>query len=218
MSYTASYLSFMFENLRKSVIITGSQVPIFEPRTDGKDNFISSLILAGNYVIPEVCLFFNSKLFRGNRTIKMSPESFAAFDSPNFLPLARIGVNIEVDSRLIFRPSSTEEFQIFTQLNENVGILRIFPNISTETVRAFLQPPMKGVVMQSFGAGNVQSNRPDLAQVFKEATNRGIIIINVTQCVSGSVAAKYETGAFLYECGVISGSNMVTEKLKLSTE
>lgn len=214
MSYTASYLSFMLDNLRKTVIITGSQIPIFEPRTDGKDNFISSLILAGNYVIPEVCLFFNSSLFRGNRTIKISPESFAAFDSPSCLPLARIGVNIEVDQRLFFRPSTTEGFQISTQLNQNVAILRIFPNIAMETVRGFLKPPMKGVVMQSFGAGNIQSNRPDLAEVLKEATDRGVLIVNVTQCVSGTVEAKYETGAFLNECGVISGSNMVRRKFQ----
>jgi lysophospholipase len=125
----------MLENLGKTVIITGSQIPIFETRTDGKDNFTSALIIAGNYVIPEVCVFFNSKLFRGNRTIKVSSNSFDAFDSPNVSPIAKMGIDLEIDYRLIFRPCTVEKFTVHTKLDPNVGLLRIFPNIPPATVK-----------------------------------------------------------------------------------
>lgn len=127
----------MLENLGKTVIITGSQIPIFETRTDGKDNFLGALIIAGNYVIPEVCVFFNSKLFRGNRVIKINSASLDAFDSPNVSPIAKIGINVEVDYRLIFRPCSVAKFAVHSKLDENVGLLRIFPNITTSTVRNY---------------------------------------------------------------------------------
>lgn len=159
LSYTASALSFMLENLGKTVIITGSQIPIFETRTDGKDNLTSALIIAGNYVIPEVCVFFGALLLRGNRTIKISSNSLDAFDTPNVPCLAKVGINVDVDYRLIFRPCSVDKFTVHTKLDENVGLLRIFPSISALTIKAFLQAPMKGVVLQTFGAGNVPSNR-----------------------------------------------------------
>lgn len=140
----------MLENLGKTVIITGSQIPIFETRTDGKDNFMGALIIAGNYVIPEVCVFFNSKLFRGNRTIKISSASLDAFDSPNVSPIAKMGINTEVDYRTIFRPCTVDKFKVHGKLDENVGILRIFPNILASSAKAFLSE-LKGVVLQSFG-------------------------------------------------------------------
>lgn len=201
----------MLENLGKSVIITGSQIPIFETRTDGKDNFMSALILAGNYVIPEVCVFFNSKLFRGNRTIKVSAGSLDAFDSPNVPEIAKMGINVDIDYRSIFRPCKVAKFKVHSHLDENVGILRIFPNMPTQTIRAFLQPPMLGVVLQTFGAGNIPSNRPDLTETLKEATSRGVIIVNCTQCITGSVAEIYETGRHLVDCGVINGFDMTPE-------
>jgi 60kDa lysophospholipase len=209
LSYTASALSFMLENLGKTVIITGSQIPIFETRTDGKDNLMSALIIAGNYVIPEVCVFFNSKLFRGNRTIKVSSASLETFDSPNVAPIAKMGINVEIDYRLIFRPCKVAKFAVHSKLDENVGILRIFPNMPTNTIKAFLQPPMKGVVLQTFGAGNIPSNRQDLTDTLKEATERGVIIVNCTQCITGSVAEIYETGRHLMDCGVVNGYDMV---------
>lgn len=201
----------MLENLGKSVIITGSQIPIFETRTDGKDNFMSALILAGNYVVPEVCAFFNAKLFRGNRTIKVSSASLDAFDSPNVTPIAKMGINVEIDYRSIFRPCSVAKFTVHSQLDENVGVLRIFPNMPTQTIKAFLQPPMRGVVLQTFGAGNIPCNRQDLTDTLKEATDRGVIIVNCTQCITGSVAEIYETGRHLIDCGVINGFDMTPE-------
>ncbi|EDW26880.1 GL14545 [Drosophila persimilis] len=211
LSYTASALSFMLENLGKTVIITGSQIPIFETRTDGKDNFTSALIIAGNYVIPEVCIFFGHKLMRGNRTVKVSSNSLDAFDSPNVPPLARIGIDVNVDYRLIFRPCSIERFCVHLNLDENVGLLRIFPSISLSTFRAFLAPPIRGVVLQSFGSGNIPSNRRDLIEELQAAADRGVIIINCTQCPNGSVAEIYDTGKVLCDLGVIPGYDMTPE-------
>lgn len=211
LAYTASALSFMLENLGKSVIITGSQIPIFETRTDGMDNFTSALIFAGNYVIPEVCVCFGSRLFRGNRTIKMKTSAFDAFNSPNIPPLGSVGINIDVDYRSIFRPYGVDKFNVHLKLDENIGVLRIFPHIHTSTVRAFLQPPMKGVVLETFGAGNVPTIRKDLLDAFHEASKRGVIIVNITQCIVGAVAELYETGRVLIDAGVIPGYDMTAE-------
>lgn len=201
----------MLENLGKTIIITGSQIPIFETRTDGKENFMSALIIAGNYIIPEVCVFFGQKLFRGNRTIKVSSESLDAFDTPNFPPLGRVGINLEIDYRQIYRPCTVDKFTVHTQLNENVGLLRLFPSISLATIRAFFQPPMKGVILQTFGSGNMPSNREDIVEELKNATSNGILVVNCTQCMTGSVAEIYDTGKVLDECGVISGFDMTPE-------
>lgn len=201
----------MLENLGKTVIITGSQIPIFETRTDGKDNFASALILAGNYVIPEVCVFFGTRLMRGNRTIKVSTAAFDAFDSLNAAPIAHVGISLQIDYRVIFRPYSVAEFTVHDQMNENVGLLRIFPSISSAAVKAFLQPPMQGVVLQTFGAGNIPSSRADIIDELKKANEKGIIVVNCTQCISGSVAEIYETGQVLKDCGVLSGFDMTPE-------
>uniref|UniRef100_A0A8D8C2E1 asparaginase n=1 Tax=Culex pipiens TaxID=7175 RepID=A0A8D8C2E1_CULPI len=211
LSYTASALSFMLENLGKTVIITGSQIPIFETRTDGKDNFTSALILAGNYIIPEVCVFFNSRLFRGNRTLKISCDSLDAFNSPNAAPLAKMGINVEVDYRLIFRPCTVEKFSVHTKMDENVGLLRLFPSIAVATVKAFLQPPMRGVVLQTYGSGNIPTNRADLLAALREANEREVLIVNCTQCNEGAVCELYETGRQLQELGVIPGFDMTPE-------
>ncbi|KAJ4436644.1 hypothetical protein ANN_16775, partial [Periplaneta americana] len=211
LAYTASALSFMFENLGKTVIVTGSQIPVFESRSDGRDNILGALVLAGNYVIPEVTVFFRNNLFRGNRTMKKSTDAFLAFDSPNMSPIAKIGINIEVDPQLIFRPHTIDKFRVQSTLNPNVGLLRLFPNITSQAVRAFLQPPIEGVVLQTYGAGNVPSNREDLMEELKAATRRGVLIVNCTQCIEGSVSANYETGMVLEQAGVIPGMDMTPE-------
>lgn len=148
---------------------------------------------------------------RGNRTVKVSSNSLDAFDSPNVSPLARIGINVDIDYRLIFRPCKVSRFNVHSLLDENVGILRIFPSISTSTFRAFLAPPMKGVVLQSFGSGNVPANRKDLLDELNAACNRGVIIVNCTQCPTGSVAELYQTGKVLFDMGVIPGFDMTPE-------
>ncbi|XP_076751974.1 L-asparaginase 1 [Xylocopa sonorina] len=211
LSYTASALSFMLESLGKIVILTGSQVPIFDARSDGLDNFLSSLIIAANYNIPEVCVYFKMNLMRGNRTRKISVNMFEAFDSPNFPPLAKANIKIEVDYRAIFRPCTLDKFYVHASLNRNVGLLRIFPSITTDLIKAFLQPPIEGVVLQSYGAGNVPVYREDVIEELSAATKRGVIIVNITQCSTGSVSNAYKSGKLLEDAGVISGSDMTPE-------
>lgn len=134
-----------------------------------------------------------------------------AFDSPNVMPLANIGINLTIDYRLIHRPCTVAKFSVHANMNENVGVLRLFPSISTATIKAFLQPPMQGVVLQTFGAGNIPSNRKDLVEEFKRANDNGVIIVNCTQCISGSVSEIYEAGQVLCDTGVISGFDMTPE-------
>ncbi|XP_050528963.1 L-asparaginase isoform X2 [Daktulosphaira vitifoliae] len=211
LAYTASALSFMFENLGKTVIITGAQLPVFDLRTDGNDNFVNSLLIAGNYNIPEVTIFFHNKLLRGNRTVKIDSENFDAFDSPNVPPLAIAGIEINVSFRQIYRPKTIEKFSVHLSLNEHVSLLRIFPNITADTVRTFLQPPIEGVVLQTYGAGNLPCNREDIMAEVKKATDRGVMILNCSQCSKGSVNSVYQTGHILNQVGVISGNDITPE-------
>lgn len=154
---------------------------------------------------------FGTKLMRGNRTIKVSTACLDAFDTPNAQPLCKIGINLHIDYRQIFRPCSVDKFRVHEILNRNVGILRIFPSITVAAIKAFLQPPMEGIVLQTFGAGNVPSNRQDIIFELSQASERGVIIVNCTQCTSGSVDELYETGQVLYRCGIISGYDMTPE-------
>ncbi|XP_077300869.1 L-asparaginase [Arctopsyche grandis] len=211
MSYSASALSFMLENLRKPVIITGSQIPIFEPRSDGADNFISALLIAATQDIPEVTLFFNKKLLRGNRTTKVSMNNFDAFKSPNCDALAISALKIEVKSHAIFRPFSNGKFRAHTSMNKNVTLLHIFPGISSKTIHNIMQPPTEGVVILTYGAGNIPSQRFDLHLELEEAVKRGVIIVNITQCLHGSVQTIYQTGQVLKNCKVIPGFDMTIE-------
>ncbi|KAK7505413.1 hypothetical protein BaRGS_00003158, partial [Batillaria attramentaria] len=211
MSYTASALSFMCENLGKPIIFTGAQIPIYEVRSDGRDNFLGSLIIAGNYNIPEVLLCFNEKVFRGNRSVKSDCSSFTAFESPNMPPLVSLEIDIRVDWPAVFNSGEMEKFRVHTNLCQNVGILRLFPGITSQTVRAFLKPPMQGVVVQTYGAGNAPSNRADLMEVFSEATKWGVLILNTTQCNRGNVNNAYATGKALENAGLISGGDMTAE-------
>ncbi|XP_035826944.1 L-asparaginase [Aplysia californica] len=211
MAYSASALSFMCENLGKTIILTGSQIPIYETRSDGRDNFLASLIIAGNYIIPEVLICFNEKVFRGNRCIKSDSGSFSAFSSPNMPPLVTLEIEIKVDWTAVFRPTEKERFVIHTNMCPNVGLLRLFPGITSQTVRAFLQPPVQGVVLQTYGAGNAPNNRTDLLTLFKEACQWGVLIVNISQCSRGNVGTAYATGVALQEAGVIFGGDMTPE-------
>ncbi|KAF6216248.1 hypothetical protein GE061_000588 [Apolygus lucorum] len=210
LAYTASALSFMLENLGKSVIVTGSQVPMFQLVSDGRGNFISSILIAGNFCIPEVTVFFNHKLFRGNRTVKRSTNDFTAFESCNAQPIATVGTSIEVDQTNIFRPNTLLKFSIQPELSENVALIRLFPVISLEVLQAFLKPPVEGVVIQSYGAGNMPM-RDDLIKELTAATERGIIMVNITQCTSGAVMDIYETGKIFSNIGVLPGHDMTPE-------
>lgn len=210
MAYTASALSMLLENLGKSVIVTGAQVPLSELRNDAIENVLGALMLAGSYIIPEVGLYFASTLYRGNRTSKVSNNALAAFDSPNMAPLARVGINIEVAWNLVERSKMVKSFRAHNSMSSNVAVLRLFPGLPTSTVKSFLSPPLEGVILESYGAGNAPS-RPDLLQVFKEASDRGLVIVNITQCVQGEVSAIYAVGKKLEAVGVVAGGDMTPE-------
>lgn len=210
MSYTASALSFVLENLGKTVVITGSQVPVSEIRNDARENLLGSLTIAGHFVIPEVLLYFNNCAYRGNRTSKMDAIGYNAFDSPNFPPIATAGIGINVSWDSVFVPYSIARFSVHTSLCRNVGAIRLFPGITATTLAAFLQSPMQGVVLETFGAGNAPE-RQDLLNVLRDACNRGVVIVNVTQCARGMVSDIYASGRVLTEVGVVCGSDMTAE-------
>lgn len=218
MSYTASALSFMLENLSKPVILTGSQLPIGTLRTDGKENLITAIEIAaaktsdGNPMVPEVCIFFENHLMRGNRTIKINVENFNAFRSCNYPPLARAGIHIKFESGLIRKPDPSKPLKPHYLFDTNVVILTLFPGIQEEIITSLLHVPgIKAVVLKTYGSGNAPQ-KAWLVQQLKEATERGIIIVNITQCTTGAVEMeRYETGIQLLQAGVISGYDSTPE-------
>ncbi|XP_045019666.1 60 kDa lysophospholipase isoform X13 [Bubalus bubalis] len=184
MAFAASVLSFVLENLQKTVILTGAQVPIHALWNDGRENLLGALLLAGQYVIPEVCLFFQNQLFRGNRVTKVDARRFAAFCSPNLPPLATVGADVTINQELVRRVRGQGRLVVHSSMEQNVGLLRLYPGIPASLVRAFLQPPMKGVVMETFGSGNGPT-KPDLLQELRAAAERGLVIVNCTHCLQG---------------------------------
>ena len=219
MSYTASALSFMFENLAKPVVLTGSQLPIGMLRTDGKENLISSIEIAssadenGNPVVPEVCIYFDAHLYRGNRTTKYNAENFRAFRSANFPVLADVGIHIKFNPNNILVPDSfTEPLKISTALDTRVAVLRIFPGITPEVMDAILgMDGIRGVVLETFGSGNAPTAEWFVERI-KKAVRRGLLVLNVTQCQAGKVDMEaYATGIALKNEGVISGYDSTIE-------
>ncbi|MPQ48686.1 type I asparaginase [Marinifilum sp. N1E240] len=217
MSFSASALSFMLDNLQKPVILTGSQLPIGTLRTDGKENLITAIEIAAAYkngqaMVPEVCIVFENQLFRGNRTTKHNAEHFNAFYSYNYPDLAKIGININYNYSAIHYPSQPRNLEISTQMNPNIAILKLFPGITKQVVDAILNTEgLKGVVMESYGAGNAPTD-PWFINTIKEAIDKGIIIYNITQCAAGSVKmGLYETSLELLNVGVVSGRDITTE-------
>ena len=218
MSYTAAALSFMLENLSKPVILTGSQIPMGILRTDGRENLITALEIAGarrdgRPIIAEVALYFQNRLFRGNRTTKQSAEELSAFSSYNYPPLAEVGVNIAYNNAAIAKPTEyTDTLKIATTLSDGVVVIKLFPGISESILRAILSVEgLKGVVLETYGSGNAPTSEWFI-NVLDEAIKRGVIIINVTQCAGGSVSMNlYETGVGLQSIGVVSGHDMTTE-------
>ena len=211
MAYSASALAFMFEEIAKPVIFTGSQVPLCEPRNDAQDNLIASLIIAADYPIPEICLYFDNLLFRGCRAVKSNCNAFAAFASPNFPPLATTGININVNWNLIRKSAGApSELLVHEQMDPTVGVLRLFPGITGEAIRNFLRPPLKGVVIQAFGEGNGPTDNTEVMAALEEANDRGVVIVASTQCWMGTVDVNaYATG--LARVGAVSGYDMTPE-------
>ncbi|CCX34481.1 asparaginase-domain-containing protein [Pyronema domesticum] len=212
LAYTSSALSFMISNLGKPVILTGSQAPMTELHSDAEGNLLGSLIIAGHYMIPEVCLFFNHKLFRGNRATKVNAHDFAAFASPNHPPLAKVGISTAVNWSMVHRPSKISPFSIQTSLEtSHVACLRIFPGLMPEMVRGILRlPGLRGLILETFGAGNAPEDT-ELIEVLREGITRGIVIVNVTQCQVGTVSPLYASATALAKAGVVFGLDMTTE-------
>lgn len=217
MSYSASALSFMLENLAKPVIFTGSQLPIGDLRTDAKENLITAIQVASlqennKPVIQEVCLYFEYKLYRGNRTTKISAEHFNAFTSPNFPELAESGVHLKVNTDLVLTANSNINLQVHTDFDDNVALLKLFPGMNEKVLNAFFAiPNLKGIVLETYGSGNAPTEKW-FVDALALAIIKGIHIINVTQCSGGSVAmGNYETSAQLKNIGVISGEDITTE-------
>ena len=217
MSYTTSALSFMLENLAKPVIFTGSQLPIGDLRTDAKENLmtavqIASLQEAGSPVIKEVCLYFEYKLYRGNRTSKINAEHFQAFASSNYPDLAESGVRLKVNHQYLIKPDLSKPFLVHKKFDTNVAIIKLFPGISKAFLKSvFNTPNLKGVVLETYGAGNCTTENWFI-ELLKENIKKGIHIINKTQCAGGSVQmGNYETSQQLKNIGVVSGKDITTE-------
>ena len=217
MSYSASALSFMLENLSKPVIFTGSQLPIGDLRTDAKENLITAIQIAslqqdGKPVISEVCLYFEYKLYRGNRTTKLNSENFNAFISPNYPTLIESGVHLKTFPELFLSKTSVGQLKIHKNLEKNVVIIKMFPGISESVLAAIFHiPQLKGIVLETYGAGNAPTEEWFLS-LLKSGIARGLQIVNVTQCSIGSVTmGKYETSTSLKEIGIISGKDITTE-------
>ena len=217
MSYTASALSFMFENLAKPIIFTGSQLPIGDLRTDAKENLITSIQMAslqkqGKPVIREVGLYFEYKLYRGNRTTKINAEHFEAFESLNYPHLAESGVHLNISENALHKPNTRKKLVVHKTFDTNVALIKLFPGISKPVLESILNSEnLKGVVLETYGAGNT-TNRQWFLDLLKHTIKQGIPIVNVTQCSGGSVImGQYETSSQLKQIGVISGKDITTE-------
>lgn len=217
MSYTASALSFMLENLGKPVIFTGSQLPIGDLRTDAKENLITSIQIAslqekGFSKISEVCLYFEYRLYRANRTTKMNAENFEAFSSPNYPDLAMSGVHLVVNDSVLYRPNRRKKLKVHKILESNIMVVKMFPGIEQTTIEyLFSYPALKGLIIETYGTGNV-TNAKWFIEALKSVIKREIPIVNVTQCSGGAVnMGLYETSTELKKIGIISGKDCTSE-------
>lgn len=218
MAYTASALSFMLENLTKPVILTGSQLPIGQLRTDGKENLLTSIELAaafgedGRPMGPEVCIYFSGRLLRGNRSTKESADGFNAFNSFNYPHLCEAGVEFQFNPHYILKPDYSKPMIPHMAMDPNVVVFSLFPGIQENVVRhMFEAPELRGIVMRSFGSGNAPQ-KPWLMRLLKDATQRGVTVVNISQCVAGFVKmGRYDTGFQLQDAGVVSGGDSTVE-------
>lgn len=213
MAYTASALPFLLRGLRKPVIITGSQIPLCEIRNDARANLITSMVIAADHPVPEVCLYFGNKLLRGCRSVKVDADGLDAFDSPNYPPLGLVGVNVTIDWSHVARPPDAAGLTlILPKVAATVGAFRIFPGLTPALLRNVLQPPLHGLVLETYGVGNAPDRDEAFLAEIRAASQRGVVIVNCTQCWRGSVRqGEYAAGAALARAGVISGYDMTAE-------
>lgn len=216
MAYTASALSFLLENLSKPIILTGSQLPIGAVRTDAKENLLSAIEIAalqknGKAVVPEVAIYFEYSLYRGNRSTKISAEEFEAFQSPNYPLLAEAGVNLKFNPSVIYQPNG-KQLKINRYLDKNIATIKIFPGITEKYLSAIIHiSGLKAIIMETFGAGNALT-QPWFIDILSKAIEKNIIVLNISQCLGGGVEqGKYETSSAFKKIGVISGGDMTYE-------
>lgn len=213
MAYTASALAFMLRGLEKNVILTGSQLPLSLRRNDARENLITAMVIASEYHVPEVCVVFGSVLLRGCRATKISASSFDAFDSPNAPPLATIGTNIRVFENRVHQPEVIDNrVSILPIRDVAVATLRLFPGIDARVLDNLLQTPLQGLILESYGSGNGPSHYKEFISTLQKARDRGIVIVNVSQCRHGSIAQEsYATGRAMSDAGLVSGCDMTIE-------
>ena len=214
MAYTASALSFILSGLDKPVVLTGSQIPLSEIRSDGKDNLIASIIIAAEGVAREVCLYFSGKLLRGNRAMKMSADGLVAFDSPNYPHLADVGITIKYNTPALLKgyanKGATLKYVPFSEIP--IGVIKIFPGIQFSLFEQIMTEKLSGIVLETFGAGNIPCGGDELLPIIKKAFNSGTVIAVCSQCPSGTVVlGAYETSSSLKAAGAVSGHDMTTE-------
>lgn len=212
MAYTASALSFMLEGLTKPIIITGSQIPLCQLRSDARDNLITSLFIAGQGIVKEVCLYFGGKLLRGNRATKTSADGLIAFDSPNYHPLAEAGIDIKYNHAGLLVPPTDSKFSLTEFKQTSIGVLKVFPGIQFSLFESIMTESLKGIVLETFGAGNIPTYDDALLPIIRKAFENGTIITVCSQCQQGTVKlGAYETSSALTHAGAVSGYNMTTE-------
>ena len=211
MAYTASALAFMLQGLDKSVILTGSQIPLCEVRSDARDNLITALLIAANYSIPEVCILFGENLFRGCRARKESVYDFDAYGSPNDLPIGEIGTRIRIfENRVLHR--KPEPFHVVPFQKTRLGTFRLFPGISADVLENLLLQPLQALILQTYGVGTGPTHDKDFLRVLTEATERDVVIVSCSQCRHGTVSPRdYAAGSALADSGVVSGGDMTIE-------
>lgn len=211
MAYTASALSFMLKNLNKPVILTGSQIPLCELRSDGRDNLITSLLIAGAGKAKEVCIYFGGLLLRGNRATKFSADGLQAFDSPNYPPLARAGISISYNEAA-FLKAPEGEFQFRVLANVPIGVIKVFPGIQFRLFESIMTQTLRGIVVETFGSGNIPDSDNALLPIIRKAFENNTILTVCSQCPQATVDMNaYETGHALKQAGAVSGRDMTTE-------
>ncbi|AJC48807.1 asparaginase [Allofrancisella guangzhouensis] len=212
LAYTASILSFILGEIQKPVIVTGSQIPISQIRSDAVSNILNSLIFACSDMVKEVCVYFNKRLLRGNRTTKVSATGFDAFSSPNYPVLAHAGVDIKLDDKLLWqRNIDFKQTQLGSLDIPNIAILNVFPGMSKKILQNILEPPIQGLILKTYGTGNM-IDEPEIHDILASANDKGVVIVNCTQCMYGSVKmGAYKAASGLVKAGVVSGYDMTDE-------
>jgi len=212
MAYTASALPFVFRGLGKPIIVTGSQIPLRELRNDARNNLLTAMLLAAHHPVPEVSLYFNGRLIRGNRVSKVEAEGFDAFASPNYPLLGEVGINIEINHKAVLAGDGRESFELVPYGRCRVAVLRLFPGIDARFLRAVLSTPVAGLVLQCYGVGNAPVEQPGFLDELAAADARGVVVVDVSQCAEGRVdLGKYAAGSALLGAGVVSGFDMTVE-------